>query len=163
MIYRYELEARVALVNSVNAEIMRVCAITRRLFTPLVGQKIEKVDGQLFSKFAHLSPENIYGDFHSYEKNKFSIYRSRNDYALRWIIRSSESYKARNSEMATYYEDGFYVGDLRDGVLTNVEQSPLVLKTNYTVEGVSEQRNFIADLESKLNDAKRSIGPFLCN
>lgn len=161
MIYASELEAKVALVNSVNAEIMRVCAMTRRLFTPLIGQKIEKVDGQLFSKFAHLSPDNIYEN----SKNGFSIYRSHSDYSLRWIIKASASYKGRRAgdQYTTYFEDGFYVGALQNGVLTSIEQVPLILKTNYTVENILEQRKVIEELENRLSDAKRSIGPFLCN
>jgi len=140
-IYQTVLEAKVAAVNNANAEAMRLCAEARAAFAPYVGQEVERVDGQLLLKFVPLAPKAT---------GNFLVYKKHSKHSLCWAIISNEIYQSKGYHSSVSHEQSFCIGNLSNGILKDVEQIPLLLRTDYTVDGIIAQRKIINKLKDEI-------------
>lgn len=153
--YQTELEAKVALINEVNAEINRLTPLVLAAFTPLVGQKLFKESGGFYEKFKHLAPRS--------DKN-FQIFRDLSSYRLAFTVKSSKSVVKGNYEVSTYYEGTIDVGELTcfeypAGVLKNIRPFQ-PLKCDYAVDDVLKARKDVDLAKDALYAAQSKLGPF---
>ena len=144
------LAARVRGVNNANRYAVEVVYPQLvAVFTPLVGQKIEKVDGSLLAKYESLLPKFEDG-------NVLHVYRHRSNYSLAWVVKTCESVPPHG---CTYHETVVYIGEMSNGVLTKI-CDPLKAKCNYTVEEVVEARKVHEAAKKKASDALSALHPF---
>jgi len=152
MISELELPAKVEAVNEANRSAMELQRQLLAFFSPLVGQKVQKHDGSLLAKVdkalkEYLSKQPSLPVFH--------VYRSNSVYTLRWTVKSSKSYGAGCS----YAEATAYVGDLVGDVLVSLGE-PVVLRDDYTVEGVRAACQKVRELKSAYEKARDDCYPF---
>lgn len=143
------LKAKVAAVNKANAYAMEIHDQLTKVFTPFVGQKIEKADGGLLAKIAKLLPEFVSGV-------PMHVYRYPSNYSLMYTVKTCEMVPPHG---CTYYEASCYVGDMRDGVLVKLCDKPQY-RTDYTVEEVKANRATYAAAQKVADDAKGKLHPF---
>ncbi len=162
MISDRELPAAVEATNEANRRAMVLQTRLLAFFQSYVGKKVKKVDGTLLAKIqadlneylGDVSPTSSVYTCRS-ATSSVHICRSRSDYSLDWMVKVSKSY----GEGVTYASACAFVGELRNGVLVKLG-NPVVLKTDYTVEGVRAARQKAADLKRAYDDARGACYPF---
>ena len=145
------LKAKVKAVNKAHTEAKRLYGILQPIFASLVGEKIEKVDGSLTQKVLKLVPDL------GADGRNVRVWRTRSNYSLAWSISVSENY---NETTCLYYETTVYIGNMRDGVLTDVNYDAPESRTDYTVDEVVAKRAAVKVAEKVLSDAQGVLFPF---
>lgn len=156
-VYRTELEAKVAVVNKVRAEVNRLTPLVIADFTPLVGQKIMKSCG-LMAKFEHLKPAS---------NAKFQVFRNGSDYTLSFTIKSDSLFEKENEfantghhyQSSFYHEETIYIGELNGPILVSIMKFE-PLKCDYTVDEVKKARIKVEEAEDAFSNAKSTLSPF---
>jgi hypothetical protein len=124
------LKAKVAAVNRCHAEAMKLFPQMVAIFAPLVGQKLDKVDGGLLEKIKKLLPE--FPNTH-----KLQIFRGSSSYSLYWTVKTCEMIGSTHT--CCYHEIGVYIGNMNNGVLTSLHDS-FSARSDYTVDEVAALR-----------------------
>lgn len=129
MRHKDELAAKVAAVNLAHKAANELHPVLAEYFRPLVGQTITKKDGTLLERIKKLLPKfNI--------SPNISVFGSGSRYSLSFTIKTVMNY---GTHFCTYYEVNLFIGNMRNGVLTDME-AVIERPTNYTVEDVLEKR-----------------------
>lgn len=144
------LEARVRGVNAANDYANKLYPRLLSIFANFVGEKIEKVDGDLLLKVKKgvdsLGLENT---------PKLHVYRHRSNYSLAYTVKTCEVVDGG----AYYHETTVYVGDMSNGVLTKILPAP-AFKTDYKAVDVAAAR-LVYDLACKAaSEAQSALFPF---
>jgi len=152
------LAAKVAAVNSANAEAQRLFPILSAIFAPLVGCKVEKVDGSLLASVAKLLPDPL---------STFHVYRQSSRYSMAWIVKGSENYQTGHDigtqyGTAAYHEAVIYIGDLDGQTLKSLygPENITKLRTDYTAEQVAELRKVCSAAKQAARDAESALSHF---
>jgi hypothetical protein len=128
------LAAKIKAVNTANAVALDLFDELSPVFQPLIGRKVCKTDGELFKKYASvISP--IVEDLYYY------------DYTLIWIVKSCVTYPDGG---CVYYETSVRIGSICDGVLTSVNERP-VLRTDYSESEVMQALKQYAEAKAVLS------------
>ncbi len=144
-----DLAAQVEAVNAANKVAGVLYEKLVPIFTPFVGQKIEKVDGTLLAKIVKLLP-----DFN--RSPSLTVYKLRSDYSLAWVAKTC----VNSGGCAHYYETTSYIGEMRDGVLVKIGD-PCIRRTDYTAEEVTEKRQIYKAAQEAADKAKGDLYPFM--
>jgi len=147
------LEARVAGVNEAHDYANKLWPKLAAVFEPLVGQKIEKVDGGLLEKVKKQLPELP-------NTVAISVNRYHSNYSLSWTVKTCKSVKQPDGYgHAYYYERSVTVGELRHGVLTKLVEQPH-FKTDYNAKDILAKREAFKAAEKVYDEAKSALFPF---
>lgn len=145
-----KLACKVGAVNRANAYSKEIYALLNPIFTPLVGKQILKVDGSLLAKYAALVPKFEYStDLH--------VYRQRSDYSLAWVVKTCEPLPPGS---CMYHEAVVYIGDLRGQTLEKLSIHPFDLRSDYTVEEITQKRLNFERAKKELQEARSELYPF---
>lgn len=142
------LRAKVAAVNKCHEIVNTISEQLKVIFTPLVGMKVLKVDGDLLAKYANLIPDFDYG-------NSVRIYRSRSNFWIGYVVNVCETVNGRS----TYFETTAYIADLNGDTISKIYE-PYVRRTDYTFEEILGKRKKYEDLKRQLDDARSDLNPF---
>lgn len=145
------LEARVRCVNKVNAHANELYPKLVELFQPLVGCKINKVDGSFLKK--------IQEEVRALVKNdEFHVYRYNSRYSLVFTVKSDEVVDGH----AYYHEISVYVGKMsyEDPAVLEKLEPWTTLKTDYSVDTVMVLRKAHKEAKQKVSDAESALHPF---
>lgn len=157
MILSIELPANIEATNEANRRAMELQQQLLAFFAPFVGKKVQKQDGGLLAKIAQQLKESL-GEFP--HTTALQVYRSTASYAMMWSVRVRRGYVGHHgSEMWSSAETTVRVGDLDGDVLVNLA-SPMVLRTDYTVENIRAARQKAAEAKSLYEAARAECGPF---
>ena len=141
-------EAHVRAVNMANAAAIELYPKLAELFRPLVGTKIEKVDGTLLAKIAMTLPEFPCTP-------ALHVYKHTSNYSLAWSVKTCVSIPG----YCVYYEATVYVGNMRNGVLTELSK-PFSARTDYTADEVIQKRDVYEKAKQAADDARSDLFPF---
>ena len=147
-----KLAARVAAVNRANGAAHQLYADLVKIFEPLVGVKLEKVDGTLRKEFAKLLPEFPYS-------HALHVYRHTSNYSLAWVVKTCEQTNPSGVGHAYYHETVVYIGDMSNGVLTKISPNG-GWKVDYTVAEVKAARERYEQANRAADDARSALHPF---
>ena len=149
------LAAKVAAVNAANAEAIRLFPVLSAVFAPLVGCKIEKVDGTLLQSVKKLVPELP-------NTGPLSVFRHSSDYSLAYTVKTCESSPSNHTDcqIANYHEVNVYLGEMRGGILLKLRLAPEGLRTDWTESEVIEARKIAEAAKQAARDAEGKIYPF---
>jgi hypothetical protein len=151
-----KLAAKVAAVNAVHAEINRIAPVYAEQFAPCVGKQIDKAGGGLLDRVvkALRLPELNMG-------NGYMLYRYQSNYSLVYVVKGCECYQTSGGQVAEYYEESFYVGELSNGVLVRV--MPVEpRKADYSEAEIRALAESVRSAEKALSEAKSKLQPFEC-
>lgn len=144
------LIAKVAAVNRCHAAAKELFPQLVAIFTPLVGQKLEKASGGLLQKIRALLPEFP-------NTQQLQIYRSSSAYSLTWNVKTCELTPPNG---CVYHEVGVYVGSMSNGILTSVSENLSELRSDYTVEEVLRLRANYTVLKNAAQNAYGLLSDF---
>lgn len=157
-----KLAAKVAAHNLTNAKINLLFPLYQAALTPFVGQKVVLKGGGLVSKLAKafdaIREDNKDAATHFWT----NVY----NYSINIGIRGNayyefpckHSYDGKASGHMSA-ENGFTLGDLKDGVLIKLSDFE-PRKTNYSAQEVFEKRQAYAAAKQIADDAKSALFPF---
>ncbi len=145
------LTARVEAVNAANRTAIELHPHFVEIFRPFVGQKILKADGNLLQKVQAVLPNLIH------KKPINRVIRGPSSYSLNWTVTASVT--GETSGHSIYSDATFYVGELSNGVLTKLCDPP-ELRTDYTVERITELRENYKEAQRLATIAKVALGIF---
>lgn len=142
--------ALIARVNGVN--LANHCANVYgpeivKVFQKYLGEKIEKVDGKLLSK--------IQKEVDDLPKSEATIYRYGSDYNLIYCFKTCTTVNGH----AYYHETSVYIGEIRNGVLTKINNLPH-FKTDYRAEDVHAAREKYQKAKQVADAALNDLYPF---
>lgn len=140
-----KLQAKIAGLNTVNAEANRIQAICAENFRPYVGKKVMKAGNELLEKFKSLVPHT-----------NLQMWPIRSEYSLGFNIRASVNDANGHTQ---YSESAFYVGHIRNGILENITQHEL-RRTDYDEQTIIEQRKIVEAARETLRAAESALSPF---
>lgn len=103
-----KLKLQIESVNRVNAVAGQYFDDYMKIFGSLVGQKVLKADGTILEKYSKLLPKN--------DLPKITSYKLSGNYSLAWVIKTF----SQSDNDCVYYEIAIYIGDLDNGILTNL-------------------------------------------
>jgi len=146
-----QLETRIRAVNAANDFANKLHPRLIAVFGDFVNEKIEKVNGDLLQKVQKgielLNLPNT---------NKLSVYRNRSNYSLSYVVKTCEVADGR----AHYHETVVQVGEMSNGVLTQLNMNPYVYKTDYTAAQIQVAREQYAIAKRYADDAHGKLHPF---
>jgi len=142
------LKARVVAVNRCHAEAKRVFAEMVAVFTPLVGQKLDKADGGFLEKIKKLLPATP-------NTPRLQVYRGSSSYSLYFVVKTCEVCDGHGH----YHEIGVYVGNMENGVLTSMYEN-FSARDDYTVEDVLQKRADYRAAKAVFDKAQSALHPF---
>ncbi len=144
------LATRVRGVNNANAYANELWPKLTAVFAPFVGHKIETAPGPLKAKIDKLVKElNLPNTV------PLSVYRHVSNYSLAYTVKTCEAC----NNIAYYFEQTLYIGDMRDGVLLKLnELRPF--KTNYNAAHVIQARETYQKAKRAADDAQAALYPF---
>lgn len=145
------LLARVRARNAVNRVANELQKEAIAAFTPLVGQKILKQDGELMKKYADLAPNVSVGT----PGTSVQVWRPHSDYSLCWVARVCETVDGRSY----YGEAYFYVGRLDKGVLIELHKAD-ERRTDYSADEVVRLREECREAKEVAREAEGKLHPF---
>lgn len=134
------LTEKVKAVNAAHKLANELAPKLHEIFSPLVGQKILKVDGTLFAKYKELLPPFL-------NTTTIRCWKETSGYSLYWKI------------MASSYEMSLYVGDLNNGVLTRMYDLTSY-RDDFTVEEIQTKRENVRQLKRAFEKAASDLSPF---
>lgn len=142
------LQAKVEAVNLANRYANEIHPILSAAVTPFVGQQVLKVD-QFLAKVKKVIPELAC-------TVPLHVYRNTSDYSLSWTVKTCVS---DGRGHAVYHETTVYVGELRNGVLTQLSSFEK-LREDYTAEEVERLRAAYREAKSVADKAHSALHPF---
>lgn len=142
------LAARVRAVNRAHAYAAKLYPQLAEPFRPLVGQKIMKAGGTLMAKYAAMLPKLPYGQ-------GLQVTPHHTDYSLSWTVKTWESVDGGGY----YYDIGVYIGNLRNGVLTELCK-PFEGRTDYDPLEVHAARERYKEAKRLADEAHSALWPF---
>lgn len=155
MIHTNTLAAKVAARNAVNRFANEWYAKAVEALKPFIGQKICKVDDTLLKKVKEALPE------FPWSNQTQGFYRA-DRYTLKFDLKTHECSRGKGGpdySVASYADQILYLGDLTDGVLTQLYDAPN-FKTDYTEEFIVQTREAVRQAETALNKVRNSLGDF---
>jgi hypothetical protein len=145
-----KLTCKVAAINRANAYGKEIYQTLTKIFEPLVGEKILKVDGSLLAKYAALVPKFEYS-------HALHVYRHSSDYSLAWTVKTCEPLPPGS---CMYHESTVYIGDLRGGMLDKLAIYPFDSRSDFTVEEITQKRVDFENAKKALDEARSALYPF---
>ena len=157
-IHSSALAAKVAAVNAANAEAIRLHPILSAVFAPLIGSKIEKVDGPLLESVKKLMPALP-------NTVALSVFRSPSRYSLVWTVKACESYDGgtRFTNGCIYHETSCYIGELDGAILKALvpfENTLKGVRTDWTENEVAALRAKAEATKKAASEALSALHPF---
>jgi hypothetical protein len=147
------LEARVDGVNEAHAYANELYPKLAAVFKPLVGKPVEKVTGGLFEKYKKLLPELP-------STVPIHVYKNSSNYTLSWVVKSCKTVTQPDGYgHAYYYEATVYIGDLQNGVLTQLYDPPN-FKTDFSAADIAVKRVVYKKAQEIADKAKSDLFPF---
>jgi hypothetical protein len=113
---------------------------------PFVGQKIEKVNGDLLAKVSNALP-----------MVPFFRYRNPSNHSLCYVVKESQSLADGNG--CVYEEAYVYIGEMSNGVLTKLCNRP-ELRTDYDAEEIKQLRMRAEVAREQARNAEAALGSF---
>lgn len=147
---KLELPAKVRAVNSANQYALVVYNLLAPRFAEWVGKQIDKASGGLLDKVVKKLP-NFEGS-----DSSLMVYRFDARYALAWVVKVCEPLP---NGSCLYHETVVYIGEMRNGVLTSIDDAP-DQRTDYTVEELEAKREAYAKAKKIADDALSALYPF---
>jgi hypothetical protein len=144
------LKAKVVAVNKANKYAKELYEMLVPVFQPFVGQKIIKDTGGLYNKVEKALP--VLPNTH-----EVRVYRQSGGYSLAYTIQVNESVPDYG---AIYHEVTVYLGNLRNGILTKLDDRKPEGREDWTAEEVQAGREKIVTAREALRDAESAIYPF---
>lgn len=145
------LRARVRALNKAGELANELYPKLLEVFKSHVGEKVFKKDGGLLAKFEKLLPELPHD-------TSIRVIRYSSEYSLAWEVTAVESV---NGSYGCKYESAMvYVGSVRNGILTDLEEKPPGHRTDFSVHEVLEKRNVCEEKEREYREAKSALFPF---
>ncbi len=145
--------AKVKAVNRAHRVAMEVWQTMHDIFAPLVGEKLDKADGAFLVKIAKLLPKLPHD-------HGIRVLRTGAPYSLAWEITCNEP--VGDGETSLYFGISTYVGNMRDGVLTDLghhDEKPMY-RTDHTVEELLKLRADCSKAKIAYGVARTSMWPF---
>jgi hypothetical protein len=149
------LEARIRGVNRANACANELAPKLAEVFEPLIGQKIEKVDGPLLLKVEKLVEPVLPSYSH-----ELHVYRHTSPYQLAYTVKTCEPQDKGDYQVAHYHETTIYVGEMNNGVLVRLNPMPTTFRTDYTASGITAARDAYKQAKAKADEAHSMLYPF---
>jgi hypothetical protein len=149
-----ELAVKIAARNEVNRLAMEWHRKITQFFAKHMLQRVVKNDGSLLSK-VKLEFEETFGPLPCLPKE--NVYQVKSIYGLTWICKVCKIHK----NFCQYEEQVIYIGELKNNVLMQINKSPLILKTDWTVAGVLEAQRRTKAAHAAYMEAQAECGPFI--
>lgn len=145
--------AKVKAVNRAHKTSMEIWQTMHEIFSPLVGEKIDKADGTFLAKIAKLLPKLPHD-------HSVTVIRAGGPYSLAWSITCNEPIGDSHGHL--YYGITTYIGHLNDGILTGIKgyDMKLKLRTDYTVKELLDKRDACKVAKSAYEAARSACWPF---
>lgn len=149
-----KLECKILTRNRVNQMVKETALAMITAVKPFVGKKVVLQTGDLSAKF-----KEVIKKFTDNSTPKKQIYRVRSDYSLTFCVRTSHT-----DELAgTFYaEQPFYLGELNDGVLENLQDIKYIndFRTDYKAEDILAAREELKITEQKVREIESKLYVF---
>lgn len=143
------LAARIKARNKASKLANELYLQLKPIFVPFVGKKILTATGSLIAKVKLLIPDLT-------DTPSVRICPSGRN-SLSWTVYVSETDHRGN----IYEEVNVYIGQLKDGILTKLNQhETLQYRTDYTEEEITSKRKDCAILKKAFEDAQSDLFPF---
>ena len=145
-----KLRAKVKAANRANEYAHKFYRDLVTVFTPLVGQKLFKNDGEFFKNVKLILPN-------FQDTPGISVYRERSAYSLAWTVKTNE-YEAERGH-TIYHSVNVYIGWLENGVLKEIAP-PFSGRFDYTTEEIEENREKYRSAKKLADEAKNALREF---
>jgi hypothetical protein len=142
------LTAKVIAVNRVNTVANDLYPKLVEAFKPYVGQKLFKAAGGFLKKIEEIVP--------SLEYPEMQVYRHNSEYNIAWTVKTSEQ---DGDSTSLYYSTTIYIGNVSNGVLTDI-MSRDETRTDFTVEEIQGKQRVLQAAQDAYNKAKSALFPF---
>ena len=156
---RQWLEAKVELVNGVNAYINQIFPIYREIFAPYVGKKIYIGSGEFVAPLRKKIAE--------IKHDKFHVYQYSSMYSICYVVKNhvcvpSKIKQREDDRITMYYEQSFYVADLEYDKLTlkKLYEEDKSFKTDYKADDIQAARERFQKAKKELDEARSALYPF---
>jgi len=151
------LETRVRGVNRANEYANALWPRLIAVFTPFVGEKIEKADGTLLLKVQKLVDAL---KLPNCATPNIMVYRHNSNYNLAYTVKTDETYSVDGRYGHAYYhETTIYLGKMDCGVLTQLDAAE-TFKTDYTAAEVIANREAYKAAKAAADAAQSKLYPF---
>ena len=144
------LAAKVKAVNQAHTHANQLALLLRTTFEPLVGHQITKCDGTLMAKVKKLMPAMP-------NTATLQVYRSTSVYSLAFTVKTCQM--IAQTCTCLYYEVTFDVGDLDNGILSQLT-GLCHHRTDYTAEEIQGKRDTYQAAKKIYNQAQSDLYPF---
>ena len=151
MSFENTLKAKVKAVNYCHEEANKLYDVLLPIFKPLLGCRVDKMDGTFLAKIAKLVP-----DFHPIPR--LSVFRSTSEYSLSFTVKACE--QITDSHGCLYYEITLYIGDLRGGILTELTARPKPFRTDFSEQEILDKRITWRKARDAFESARSDLWPF---
>jgi len=148
---RSKLENKVKAVNQAHLYAKHLYERMTEIFKPLVGQKLEKVDGTFLEKIRKLLPELP-------NTPSLSVYRGGSNHSLYWNVRTTVWDNATDGQHQQH-EVGVYVGNMHNGVLESMMERE-DYRTDYTADEIEVKRETYKEAKKIADAAMSALHPF---
>lgn len=118
------------------------------IFRPLVGQKIQKADGNLLAKVEKLMPKIGY-------THKLHVYKNVSRWSLSYVVKSCVAY----SESCVYDETTVYIGTVDGDTLIRISDYE-EKRCDYTLEEIQQKRKEYNIVKAQLEKIGSELFPF---
>ena len=150
MIRPDEMPAKVEAVNRCHEAANDLYDQLAPIFRPLIGQQMFKNGGHLLARIEKLLPKLPYG-------KGVNVVWSTGVNRIAWTVTASSNY---GGGMASYHSVTVYVAwTNHQGILERIADRE-DRKTNWTLEGIQAQREYVETLKKQYEAAKAELGPF---
>lgn len=145
---KHALSAKVIAVNRVHSVANDLYPKLVEVFKPYVGCKLFKATGGFLKKIEDIVP--------SFDIPKMQVYRHNSEYNIAWTVKTSEQ---DGDSTSLYYSTTVYIGNISNGVLTDI-MSREDCRTDFTVEEVEEKQRLLKEAYKAYDKAKSALFPF---
>lgn len=118
------------------------------IFRPLVGQKIQKADGNLLAKVEKLMPKIGY-------THKLHVYKNVSRWSLSYVVKACVSY----GETCVYDETTVYIGTVDGDTLIRISDYE-EKRCDYTLEEIQQKRKEHKRIKEQLEKIGAELFPF---
>lgn len=143
-----KLAAKIRAVNTANEQGKLLYGQIVEKITPFIGTKILKTGDKLIKKIAQ--------EIEAPYNNDLLIYQNPSRYTLSYVVKSS----CRDGGEYESHEAVVYIGNIRDGILTDLF-CPFNERSDFSTQEIIETMDEIKNLEKKLDQEKNKIYPFV--
>jgi len=141
------LIAKIEARNKVNSECNRLLPIMIDYFRPFVGKKILIAGNELASKVKDNLP-----------KSELFFYHDRSSYYIYFNLRAESRHADGNGYQRA--EQVITIGEIKDGVLIRLNETPQSWRTNYNAEEVIAARKKCEEARDALRQAENGLHGF---